>query len=575
MNLTHNDDDDDDNGHNVSDHDSPPSRPAAAFHPKRPHKKSRTGCRNCKLRKVKCNEERPQCRSCFLRKESCQYHDPPLRRSGGGGSSGSSRVRPNSAAAAAAAASVAGRAPTPSSSVGGSALSVASSPSSTVSHVSPPRQRFFGGGGAGEDADSSTSSSGGDPADLPIIAEPAILFPGRDMTELQLLWFYTNKTFTSFVAMERIDVLGDILKVRVVQHAFETPFLMDCILGLSAMQMRSLGHNVIDDPRRQLVYQSRAFSGYRKAIEEAKPETFPGLIACSIMFTALSSTIFREGTPGVGRLKIISWIVIWRGIGLLVDLISPEELLKSGMAPLFFRPTLELGTDSPSFPEYLRAMVDSIGPNNPEARDISTYRNALRYLGALYSELSGGITPILFLQVMSWFTYLPTRFVSLVRQERPRALVIVAHVCAFLKFVPMWWMENVGQYGMEEIIAHVCPEWSEFMAIPLNAVALGAATDSMRIVALARVLLRDPHWLPPHIPVIGKPQHDPRVKGLTWVDDEGRAINWEEEGFKPTNHSDDFEPTWNIDFPSPQSASAGTDRHSAESDSQHDQTPSP
>src|SRR4051812_8100193 len=43
------------------------------YHTKRPHRKSRAGCRNCKTRKVKCDEARPSCRACTLRKEHCSY----------------------------------------------------------------------------------------------------------------------------------------------------------------------------------------------------------------------------------------------------------------------------------------------------------------------------------------------------------------------------------------------------------------------------------------------------------------------------------------------------------------------
>ncbi|KAI1262698.1 hypothetical protein F5Y18DRAFT_149996 [Xylariaceae sp. FL1019] len=42
---------------------------------RRPHIKSRSGCRNCKKRKVKCGEERPSCRNCSKRGLSCDLLD--------------------------------------------------------------------------------------------------------------------------------------------------------------------------------------------------------------------------------------------------------------------------------------------------------------------------------------------------------------------------------------------------------------------------------------------------------------------------------------------------------------------
>ncbi|KAK9388463.1 hypothetical protein V1515DRAFT_585249 [Lipomyces mesembrius] len=41
------------------------------FRQRRPHQKSRTGCENCRRRRVKCNEEIP-CANCARRRERCQ-----------------------------------------------------------------------------------------------------------------------------------------------------------------------------------------------------------------------------------------------------------------------------------------------------------------------------------------------------------------------------------------------------------------------------------------------------------------------------------------------------------------------
>ncbi|KAI0168534.1 hypothetical protein BJ166DRAFT_259271 [Pestalotiopsis sp. NC0098] len=42
-------------------------------HPRHAHIKSRSGCRNCKRRKVKCSEEHPSCRNCSRRGEQCDF----------------------------------------------------------------------------------------------------------------------------------------------------------------------------------------------------------------------------------------------------------------------------------------------------------------------------------------------------------------------------------------------------------------------------------------------------------------------------------------------------------------------
>ncbi|KAF2235640.1 hypothetical protein EV356DRAFT_444661 [Viridothelium virens] len=49
-------------------------------YPRRAHKKSRKGCKNCKARKVKCDEQRPLCGPCarhYANIERCEYEFPP------------------------------------------------------------------------------------------------------------------------------------------------------------------------------------------------------------------------------------------------------------------------------------------------------------------------------------------------------------------------------------------------------------------------------------------------------------------------------------------------------------------
>ncbi|KAK2752596.1 hypothetical protein FQN55_006709 [Onygenales sp. PD_40] len=49
-----------------------------AFHSRKPHRKSRTGCSNCKKRRVKCDETKPGCKKCAAYGISCDYAESQL-----------------------------------------------------------------------------------------------------------------------------------------------------------------------------------------------------------------------------------------------------------------------------------------------------------------------------------------------------------------------------------------------------------------------------------------------------------------------------------------------------------------
>ncbi|KAJ0316266.1 hypothetical protein COL5a_011621 [Colletotrichum fioriniae] len=479
------------------------------YHSKRPHKKSRTGCKNCKTRKVKCDEARPTCRNCLLRKANCNYPGP-------------SHSHPD-------------RHP-PGSPSGSSAGTF--SPARSRSHT-PPHHRNnhhaagSGGGGGGDDDD----------ANALVIREPLYIPAGdRDAIDMKLLWFYTTNTFTSFATQAgRVKRIDDILKVKIPSHAFQSPFLMDCLLGTSALQLQHLKQDIA--PSRALRYRARAFEGYRKAIEEGKPETFPALIATSLLLTALSSQMFRE--EGTKDLYIIDWMVVWRGIGLMIDMATPQTLWDSGLAELFMRPPINLDEAAKHIPNNLLFMVSSIQPGDPDYEDISTYYDTLKYLGSLYAELVNGFGPIMTLRVVTWFTFIPKGFVELGREKRPRALIILAHYLMFMKATQnLWWIEGIGDREIAGIVNYLGEGWYEQLATPRMALLLDDRTD------IARLILGDPDWESP-IDFYNAPTRDPRTELLTWVDDHGkrykgmpqrvgdlnpadpapRTLPWERDGF--------------------------------------------
>ncbi|GJD02087.1 C6 zinc finger domain protein [Colletotrichum higginsianum] len=437
------------------------------YHSKRPHKKSRTGCRNCKARKVKCDESRPICRNCMLRKADCVFPGPSHSHSepGPGSPSGSS-----------------------------------------TSAVSPSRSRSHTPQGSHASID--------DDYNALVLREPLYIPAGdRDATDMKLLWFYTTNTFASFATQAgQVKRVDDILKIKIPSHAFESPFLMDCLLGTSALQLQHLKQDIA--PSRALRYRARAFEGYRKAIEEGKPETFPALIATSLLLTALSSQMFRE--EGTKDLYIIDWMIVWRGIGLMIDMATPQTLWDSGLADLFVRPPINLDEAAKHIPNNLLFMISSIRPGDPDYDHISTYYDTLKYLGSLYAALVHGFNPVMTLRVVTWFTFIPKAFVELGRQKRPRALVILAHYLMFIKVARnLWWIEGIGDREIAGIVRHLGEDWYEELAAPRLALLLDDRVD------ITRLILADPEWDSP-VDDFKAPLHDARTEMLTWVDDSGK-----------------------------------------------------
>lgn len=447
-----------------TEEDTTANRP---YHSKRPHKKSRAGCKQCKQRKVKCDEGRPACRACTLRKETCAYP------AGGPAPSASPRS--------------------------GKANSVSSrSPRSSREHT-PSVQA---------DDNSNTAV---------VVAQPMFCPMGAtDAVDMKMLWFYTAETYHSFnIEGGRTGAIDTVLRVTIPQLAFQSPFLMQTLMGLSALQLRNLQQEV--PPDKAANYRARAFEGYRNAIELANPQDFPALLASSLLMCALSSEMFRE--PDTKPLYIIDWMTVWRGIGLIVDIISPTTIADSGLAALFYRPPIDLNKSQKWIPNNLLFMVQSIQPGDADYEHQQTYYEALRYLGSLYQELELGFSPIMDLRVITFFTFIPRDFIHLAKEHRPRALIILAHYCAFTKqnFGP-WWMKDIGDRQIKEICEEVGNSWEHLLRVPRKVMNLSDRVE------IAKAILENDTWTMPDQDLYSPATRDPRIKHLKMINDEGDEV---------------------------------------------------
>lgn len=338
---------------------------------------------------------------------------------------------------------------------------------------------------------------------------------------MRLLWFYTTKTYESFSTNARkAATVDEILQVKIIQYAFSTPFLMNTILGTTAEHMKHL--NLPIPEARAVAYRADAFAGYRKAIEEARPETFPALLATSLLLCAMSTAQFRD--PDARPLYILDWILVWRGIGLMIELVKPDTLYRSGMEALFFRPPIDLNVSALHIPSNLLFMVTSIKQGDEDFPNVSVYYDTLKYLGALYRELLDGFSGIFDLRIITFYTFLPRHFIELARQRRPRALVIIAHHLSFVRCVDSpWWMVGIADREIDNICdlldggQDMPPnEWTPLVRVPR---AVSKLSDKAEI---AKVLLDNHAWTP-------QTKHDSpedleRSRALGWVDDTGKEV---------------------------------------------------
>ncbi|KAG6167109.1 hypothetical protein E4U51_003100 [Claviceps purpurea] len=546
----------------------PPSDPSAAgdsrkkpFYSKRSHTKSRTGCQNCKSRKVKCDEELPSCQTCLSRKDFCVYITPfqsmPIRLETSSSASSRSLTSPTPLESRGS--------PTSrkesSHSLSDEAKSDQSHSGSVSSRRSHPKSRMGCQNCKSrkvkcdeerpscrlcllrkEDcvyiAPSSKKLLRWQTSSMPIrrsrdlrrsrtsrtdaVREPVATLPGCDPIDMKIIWHFMTHTCSSFSSGE-----GDsqnVMRVHVMKHALDVRFLLRSVLALSCLHARTCTGEQLGDAARHRLYQTESLQEYRMAIEAAEPRTFGALMANSLLVTVMSSESFRD--PAAPDLYILQWMLVWRGIGVIFGRNHRSSLSGTGLTQLFHRPSMNLDEGVKFVPHYLTFMIMTIRPHDADYPYVATYLYALMYLGSLYQHLEqDGLNSVMKLRIITWFTFLPSSMIGLFREKRERALVILAHYSVFLKIaVGTWWLAGVGHRSLRDICNHLSPGWSEELRIPLRALSVDDPFE------LTRLILDNPYWEPDYsswslfVSPEEAEEREREMRQLGLVDDEGRRI---------------------------------------------------
>jgi len=340
------------------------------------------------------------------------------------------------------------------------------------------------------------------------LQQPVFIPLNRDMDDMKLLWAYNSSTYLTFVTnLDIVDTLKHASRTRLVEHALANPFLMDCILALTSLHMELTGRQELAvSHTKSIAYRARAFEGYRKAVEASDPATFPALAACSLLLCAVSAQMFSSDDPDIRRLYILNWIVVWRGIRLVRNLIPPKLLVDSGLETLFTRPAVDLDLSAVHIPSNLLFMVTSIKLGEVDFPEVEIYYETLQYLGSLYKELKeNGLNPVLDLRIITFYTSVPSRFIDLARERRPRALVIIAHQLSMLKLIgSIWWTAGVCEPQIQDIWELLGADWEALLRVPRAASKLSDRKD------IAKMLLDNNTWETPVHDEIYKTTPDPR-----------------------------------------------------------------
>ncbi|KAE8453290.1 hypothetical protein EG329_011357 [Mollisiaceae sp. DMI_Dod_QoI] len=303
-----------------------------------------------------------------------------------------------------------------------------------------------------------------------------------EVRNLELLHFFTT---TTSLTLSNIPEQQQIWQQVVPQIAFAHPFLLRVILALSAIHLGRL------NPERRstlcpvaTLHHTAGVILFRTAMPNITAENCDACFAFSTLLViyAWSSSCQTGDLFFVDSSKTdggtVEWVVLLRGCHNLLQLAC--SWLKEGpLKPLLLLHIEERGL--PAIPELensskfrtLAALWDK-SRTHLSVAEAEALEEALSFLIEVHAQLS--LRNRVVDQVgttLSWPIRVRDSYIAMVSQQKPEALVVLAHYCLLLnKIDHFWFMAGMSRHLLQTIHRTLGKEWEIWIAWPLQDLVL-------------------------------------------------------------------------------------------------------
>ncbi|CAI6269451.1 unnamed protein product [Periconia digitata] len=368
--------------------------------PRRAHVKSRSGCHNCKKRKVKCGEERPSCRNCSRRGESCDLPDQPVVTE-------TPAARP------------------PESCTGQTIDSGHNEPAQSV--LSPSVGGFNASGSAGSH--------------------------GLTLLDMELLHHYSISTHRT---ISSDPIVREWFLVNVPQLGFSHPYVLYSVLALSASHLAHFR------PKSRRYYYAEATSRHTLATSLATPLLSNISTANLIPMYAFSTlTMFisfanlnEEYDLFFDANNVIpTWLTLFRGIRTVLE--SNDRAVLSSSISFLFHDRQDTNTNWESRKpnhDALKEFQDHIASEDEYIRNhlSDAFDNLRSAFYAFYGEDLSIESKVR--SIFTWLYRIPDEYIDLLRRKNQKALCILAFFCVLLHRLEYnWWLKGWGTHLIDRI----------------------------------------------------------------------------------------------------------------------------
>lgn len=297
--------------------------------------------------------------------------------------------------------------------------------------------------------------------------------------DLELLHHYTTvtyKTLPSGAAAEQ----HELWQIQVVQLGFQHEFLIRGILAVSALHLIHL-----QPTRRDVLsirasnHQSIALQAFQDSLNRVDPSNCVAIFAFSCVIVALAFAAPKTGDSGRFQKEVFDWFHMIRGCNSVLQT-QWETVSKSFLAPLLKKGMLHETAaahdvrDADRVTDLLRICSSENLAHDREAAN--AYALAIHELLNTYTQVSilmernEDFVPVIFV----WPIAIPQNYLPLLRDQKPEAMVILAHYSALLQRVDdQWYMTGWARNIVQQVEAALGEQWQGWLSWPKEVTRAG------------------------------------------------------------------------------------------------------
>jgi hypothetical protein len=302
-----------------------------------------------------------------------------------------------------------------------------------------------------------------------------------EVNNLELLHFYTTATcFT----LSNLPELQQIWQQVIPRIAFTHHFLLHGILAFSAL------HLARSQPERKTQLYTEASTHhniglrmFRNAMSNITPQNCDACFAFSSIIAPYAwassdqtGNLFFSETSFSEENSDVEWVSLLRGVHTLLK--AAGEWMASGsmisiVQPRDIDPELVKAAD-PEVSAKLTALSQlwNSSPGKFNLNDVEVLNETLDLLHhacGLVALSSTHREIDMILVVYAWPIKVPDAFFVMVKEQKPEALIVLAHYSLLLNKVDqLWYMQGMSRRLLQTIHSKIGKEWESWIAWPLQ-----------------------------------------------------------------------------------------------------------